>query len=129
MQWFKPSSRNPKLSTPTQTQDETPLFLSSMKIWGFPLLSTNASSNTLDSTTNLLPFLLLRSPSLSSVPSPLRSRILPPSRSRLPSRSRSLSPISIQKSLRCGYAVVLVSVACIFIFIFLFGILFLVANS
>ncbi|KAJ9698595.1 hypothetical protein PVL29_007591 [Vitis rotundifolia] len=78
MQWFRPSTKNPRLSNPNQTHDETPLFFSTMSSWGFPFLSSNTISNTLDSTTKLLSFLLLRLAALSSPSSPSHSLSLSP---------------------------------------------------
>ncbi|KAJ9687799.1 hypothetical protein PVL29_013844 [Vitis rotundifolia] len=84
-----PSRKNPMLSEPNRTHDDTPPFFSTMKPWIFPLLSSTTISNTLDSTVKLHSFLLFHDAELSSPSSPSHS----PSHSLSPSLTLSLSCI------------------------------------
>ncbi|KAJ9690970.1 hypothetical protein PVL29_013232 [Vitis rotundifolia] len=86
MQWIRPSKKNPRLSDPSWTHDETPLFFSTMSTWGFPFLSSNTISNMLDFTAKLLSFLLLRIAALPSPSSPSHSLSLSPIEPRLQNR-------------------------------------------
>ncbi|KAJ9680119.1 hypothetical protein PVL29_019413 [Vitis rotundifolia] len=70
---FSPSRKNPMLSEPIRTHDDTPPFFSTMKPWIFPLLSSTTISNALDSTVKLHSFLLFRDAELSSPSSPSHS--------------------------------------------------------
>ncbi|KAJ9678516.1 hypothetical protein PVL29_020640 [Vitis rotundifolia] len=81
-----PHLKNPMLSEPNRTHDDTPPFFSTMKPWIFPLLSSTTISNTLDSTVKLHSFLLFRDAELSSPSSPSHS----PSHSLSPSLALSL---------------------------------------
>ena len=89
IQRFSPSKKNPRLSDPNRTHDETPPFFSTMRTWSFPFLSSTTISNTLDSTAKLHSFLLLRGAKLFSPYSPSHS----PSHSLSPSLALSLSPM------------------------------------
>ncbi|XP_059593553.1 uncharacterized protein LOC132253949 [Vitis vinifera] len=60
IQRFSPSKKNPRLSDPNWTHDETPPFFSTMRTWIFLFLSSTTISNALDSTAKLHSFLLLR---------------------------------------------------------------------
>ena len=73
IQRFRPSKKNPRLSDPNRTHDETPPFFSTMKTWIFPFLSSIIISNALDSTMKLHSFLLLRYADPSSPSSPSHS--------------------------------------------------------